>query len=169
MFATNNPVFRFVRPGGVRDSIPALRLRAFVNLTPHIRPGGGGAHRAAYPECVVDTGCHLSVIPEYIWRHFRQRVMTPLPFDPAMPLSLRSTSFGGGNYPYDLGELTIRLLDQEQRTLDARIVAQLTRDGGAINLPMTLGLRGGVIDGRILRAEPDDTAPFAQSWFLEDP
>jgi hypothetical protein len=96
-------------------------------------------------------------------------VVTSLPFDSAMPLHLRSTSFGGGRYPYELGELTIRLRDLDQNTLDLRIVAQLTRDGGALVAPMVLGLRGGVIDDRILHAEPDPTASFGQSWFLEDP
>jgi hypothetical protein len=119
--------------------------------------------------CVLDTGCHLSVIPEYIWRHFRPGAVTSLPFDSAMPLQHRSVSLGGGNYPYDLGELTVRLFDQDRRRLDARIIVQLTRDGGALTIPMTLGLRGGLLDGRILRAEPDAAAPFGQTWFLEDP
>ena len=52
--------------------------------------------------------------------------------------------------------------------MSLRIVAQLTRDGGALTIPMTLGLRGGVTDGHVLRAEPDPAAPFGHSWFLED-
>jgi hypothetical protein len=34
---------------------------------------------------------------------------------------------------------------------------------------MLLGLRGGALDSRILRAEPDATAPFGQAWMLEEP
>ena len=164
-----NQVFRFVRPGGARDSIPVLRLRVLVNLVPHVRPGGSSALRAGFPECIVDTGSPLSILPEYIWRHFYPGVVTPFPFDAAMPQAERFVSVGNGNYPYDLGELAIRLIDQNQRTLDLRIVAQLTRDNGALAIPMTLGLRGGAIDGRILWSEPDPTAPFAQAWWLEDP
>ena len=52
--------------------------------------------------------------------------------------------------------------------MDVRVVAQLTRDNGALTIPMTLGLRGGVIDGRRLRADPDPIVPFGQSWWLED-
>lgn len=62
--ATNNSLFRFVRPGGVADSIPVLRLRAFVDLYHYVQPGGSRAASAAYPECVIDTGAPLSVIPD---------------------------------------------------------------------------------------------------------
>ncbi len=167
--AANNAVFRFLRPGGVPDSIPALRLRAFVHLTSLVRTGGREAADAAYPECVVDTGAHLSLIPEYVWSHFRPGVVTPLPFDPAMPHHQRFVSVGGGNYPYELGELTVRLWDQDRRTLDARVVAQLVRNGTTQTVPMILGLRGGALDGRVLHAEPDPAAPFGQAWHLNDP
>jgi hypothetical protein len=70
MAETNDPVFRFIRAGGVSDSIPALRLRALVNLKQHIRTHGSHAAGAAYPKCIIDTGSHLSLIPEYIWSHF---------------------------------------------------------------------------------------------------
>ncbi len=163
------PVFRFIRPGGVPDSIPALRLRAQVNLVPYIRSRGPAALQAALPECIVDTGCYLAVIPEYIWSHFHPNAVTPLPFDPAMPAYHRFVSLGGGNYPYELGELTVRLWDQSRRTMDLRVVAQFTRDNGTLTLPMVLGLRGGALDGRILRGVPDPAAPFGQDWSLEDP
>jgi hypothetical protein len=164
-----DPDFLFVRPGGKRDSIPALRVRADVDLVSHVRPSGPDALRAAYPECVLDTGSPISIIPEYVWSHFYPGAVTPLPFDVAMPSHRRFVSVGGGNFPYTLGELAIRLFDQKRRSMDLRIVAQLTQDGGALTIPMTLGLRGGVIDGRILRAEPDAAAPFGQKWLLEDP
>ena len=169
MAADGYPVFRFVRPGGALDSIPALRLRALLDLRPHVRPGGPAAANAAYPECILDTGSPLAIIPESIWSHFHPGVVTPLPFDSATPARQRFVTVGGGRHPYDLGELGIRLTDHDHRTMDFRIVAQLTRDGGALAIPMTLGLRGGVIDGRILRAEPDPAAPVGQAWWLEDP
>lgn len=166
--AKNNPVFRFLRPGGVRDSISALRLRVRVRLTPHIRTRGRDALQAGLPECIIDTGSHLAVIPEYIWTHFNPRAVTPLPFDSAMTAP-RFLSLGGGNFPYDLGELTIQLFDHDRRAMDVRIVAQFTRDGGALTIPMVIGLRGGAIDGRVLRGAPDPSANFGQDWFLEDP
>jgi hypothetical protein len=161
-------VFRFLRPGGVRDTIPVLWLYAFVQLQRYVQPGPN-APAAAYPECVVDTGAHLTTIPERIWGQFKPGAVTMLPFDPAVPQSQRVVAFGGGRWPYDLAELTIRILDKDRRSLDATAVAQLTRDGGALTVPMVLGLRGGAIDTRILRAEPDSSAPFGQRWVLEDP
>jgi hypothetical protein len=49
------------------------------------------------------------------------------------------------------------------------VVARLTHDGGTLTIPLSLGLRGGVIDGRILIGEPDLSAPFGQVWWLQDP
>ena len=163
-----NPEFRFLRPGGVRDSIPALWVFAYVELKHYVRPGPN-ATSAAYPECIIDTGAHLTIVPERVWGQFKPGAVTPLPFDPAMPQSQRVITVGGGTWPYDLVELTIRLLDRQRGALNATVVAQLTRDGGKLTVPVVLGLRGGVIDGRILRAEPDLAAPFGQSWLLEDP
>jgi hypothetical protein len=161
-------VFRFIRPGGIRDSIPALWLRVYVNLLAHVRPGTN-ALEVAFPNCVIDTGSHLSVLPEYIWSQFKPGVVRPLPFDPAMPQSLRSVSLGGGTYPYELGELRLRLLDRTGGTMDVTVVAQLIRDGGKFTAPMILGLRGGALDGRILRSQPDTAALHGQAWLLEDP
>ena len=162
------PVFRFSRPGGLRVSIPALWIFTCVDLMSHVRPGQD-ASAAAFPECVVDTGCHLSAIPERVWGQFRPGAVTPLPFDPAMPQSLRFVSLAGGRWPYDLGELTIRIRDLVGGSMDVRVVAQLIRDNGNYKAPMILGLRGGVIDGRILRGEPDAAAPHGQAWTLEGP
>jgi hypothetical protein len=53
--------------------------------------------------------------------------------------------------------------------MTVRVVAQLTRDGGALAIPMVLELSGGFLDGRVLRAEPDPGAPFGQRWELADP
>lgn len=168
-YARGSPDFSFARPDGSSHSIPALRLRTFADLLTQVRPGGRNAVEAASPDCIIDTGSHLSIIPQYVWGQFKPGVVTPLPFDPAMPLQRRSVTVGGGRFPYDLGELMIQLRDLDRRTMDVRIVAQLTRDGGTLTIPMTLGLRGGAIDGRRLRAEPDPAASFGQSWWLEDP
>lgn len=164
----NSPVFRFIRPGGIRDSIPALWLRVYVNLLAHVRPGRT-AGKAAFAHCVIDTGCHLSVLPEYLWSQFKPGVVRPLPFDPAMPQSQRTVSLSGGTYPYELGELRLRLLDLVGGTMDVTVVAQLTRDSGKFTAPMILGLRGGALDGRILRSQPDTAAQYGQTWLLEDP
>jgi hypothetical protein len=164
-----NQVFHFLRPGGVPGSIPALRLRAYVRLVSLIGSTGEDSLRAGLPQCIIDTGAPLSIIPEYIWSHFRAGAATRLPFRPAMPLHHRFVSVGNGNYPYELGELPIRLWDQDQRTMDVRIIAKFTHDNGRLTLPMTLGLRGGAIDGRVLRSEPDPGASFGQAWWLEDP
>jgi hypothetical protein len=95
--------------------------------------------------------------------------VTPLPFDPAMPQSLRNIAFGGGTYPYELCELQLRLRDLVGGVMDVTVVAQLIQDKGKLTTPMVLGLRGGVLDGRILRSLPDPNASFGQFWLLEDP
>lgn len=166
---SGSPTFQFVRPGGTPDAIPALRLFTYVDLRTSVQLGSSLAAKAAHPDCVIDTGAHLSVIPEYVWSFFRPGTVTPLPFDPAMPQRHRSFFIGGGRYPYDLGELDLHLRDLDNHTMDVRIVAQLTRDNGTLTIPMILGLRGGAIDGRILRGAPDPAATFGQDWFLEDP
>ena len=167
--APDDPVFGFIRPGGIRDSIPALQVWVWVNLMPHVRPGSSDALRAAFPLCILDTGAPLAIIPEYIWSHFHPGVVTPLPFDPAMPLRHRFLTVGGGRYPYQLGELGVQVTDDRRQTMSLRIVAQFTRDGGALTIPMVLVPRGCVFDGRVLRSEPDPAAPFGQAWALEDP
>jgi hypothetical protein len=53
--------------------------------------------------------------------------------------------------------------------MDVRVVAQLVRDGGRLNVPLTPGLRGGVLDSRALRAGPAPAAPYGRAWGLEDP
>lgn len=160
--------FRFLRPDGTADQLPALRLKVYVDLKSAVRPGSS-AGVAAFPLCVLDTGSHLTTIPERISQHFLPGFVTPLPFDPAMPQKLRVVSLAGGTYPYQLGELTIRLRDLAGNQMDVTVVAQLTRDNGTLPIPLVLGLRGGVIDGRVLRCQPDPNAPFSQAWWLEAP
>ncbi len=95
-YIRGNPDFLFVRSGGIRDSIPALYVWVGVNLVSYVRPSGPGALRAGYPPCIIDTDSHLSVIPEYIWRHFKPGAVTPLPFDTTMPLPVGSSRSAAG-------------------------------------------------------------------------
>jgi hypothetical protein len=132
-----------------------------------ILPGRARA-RLAFPECDIDTGAFLSIVPGSIWQFLRPGVVTPLPFDPSMPARHQVITIANGTFPYELGELSIPIVDKMGRTLTPRVVAKFTRDGGALALPLVLGLRGGVLDGRVLRAEPSPAAPFGQAWVLED-
>jgi hypothetical protein len=93
----------------------------------------------------------------------------PLPFAQNMPSSLRQLTIAGGTYPYTLGEVSIQLEDRTGTVMNVAIIAKLTQDGGRLPIPFTLGLRGGFLDGRRLLAEPDPSAPFGQSWTLEEP
>lgn len=161
-------VFRFVGRGGVRGAIPAIRLMVRVNLLHAVRPGPD-AGKAAFPDCVIDTGAHLTTVPGWLARYLKPGFVTPLPFDPAMPLHHRRVAIAGGTYPYDLGQIVLPLEDPNGGKLTVTVVAKFTRDGGALNLPLILGLRGGVIDGRTLTATPDPAAPFGQAWALADP
>ncbi|MDB5305899.1 MAG: hypothetical protein JWO38_101 [Gemmataceae bacterium] len=159
--------YRVRRPGGPMAAIPGLRLGVYVRLVGQVNPGRDAA-RVAFPDCVFDTGSFLSIVPFRIRRHLRPGVVTFLPFDQSIPPPLRVVTIAGGTFPYDLGEITLSLHDPFGGQLDATVVAKFTRDGGALTVPLTLGLRGGAIDGRILRAEADPTAPFGQAWVLED-
>jgi hypothetical protein len=158
----------FRRPGGVLDSLPSLRLIAYANFLRVLRPGRPSGP-FAITECIVDTGAHFSIVAERLWRRFLPGVVTPLPFDALTPPHLRTTSIAGGTYPYELGELTIQFEDQNRSALSVTVVAKLTRDGGKLPLPITLGLRGGLLEGRNLTAASDPAVPFGQAWELADP
>ena len=161
-------VIWFRMPDGSRDSLPALRLVAFVNLM-HDLLTGRTAARYAITAAVIDTGALFSVVGEDLWRQFRPGVVTPLPFDPLTPPHLRSITIAGGTFPYDLGELTLRLEDKNGTALAATVVAKLLRDGGRMPVPLTLGLRGGFFEGRTVHAEPDTAAAFGERWTIEGP
>lgn len=162
------PVVWFRRPDGSLDSLPGLRLVAFANLMQVLVPGPG-AGRYAITDCVLDTGAYFSIIAERLWRRFIPGFVTPLPFDARTPPPLRTVTIAGGTFPYDLGELTIRLEDRDRTHLSVTLVAKFARDGGRLAVPFTLGLRGGFLDGRTLHAEPDAAAPFGQRWALDGP
>lgn len=162
-------VFRYFRPGGGLDTIPGLRLGAFVRFLGKVDISTKAGRKAAFPDCIVDTGSHLTLIPEYIWRHFLPGVVTPLRFHPSMPAHHRRVVIAGGTFPYELGELVVPLRDQYGGGLDVAVVAKLTQDGGSLNIPLSLGLRGGFLDGRRLYADPDSAIPHGQRWTLEDP
>ncbi|MBA4064993.1 MAG: hypothetical protein C0501_15030 [Isosphaera sp.] len=150
-------------------TVEGLRLRAYVRFQGLVDARTDGGKEAAYPECVVDTGSYLTIVPEKIWSYFLPGVVTPLPFHPSMPAHLRRLTIAGGTFDYDLGELVIPLRDRRGGALDVTVVAKFTRDGGRLNVPLTLGFRGGFLDGRVLRTEPDPAAPHGQRWTLEDP
>jgi len=157
----------FRRPDGTLDSLPSLRLTAAANLMRALAPGPG-VGRYAITDCIVDTGAHFSLVSEDLWKRFRPGFVTPLPFDPLTPPQLRVVTIAGGTFAYELGELTLRLEDRDGNVLHATIVAKLTRDGGRLPFPLTLGLRGGFLEGRTLQAVPDATAPFGQAWTLTE-
>lgn len=159
----------FFHPDGSTGTVEGLRLRAFVRFLGRVDLRTDEGRKAAFPECVVDTGAFLTIVPEKIWRHFLPGVVTPLPFHPSMPPHHRRLVIAGGTFPYDLGELVIQLRDKEGGVLDVAVVAKLTRDGGALDVPLTLGLRGGFLDNSRLRADPDPAASHGQSWVLESP
>ncbi|MBX9578764.1 MAG: hypothetical protein K2X87_00505 [Gemmataceae bacterium] len=161
-------VHRFVRPGGAVGTIRGLRLIAYADMLLQLHPGPGAAGFTVV-KAVIDTGAPLTVIGQKLWQHLRPGVMTPLPFAPATPAAHRTLAIGGGTYPFDLGEMALHLADLSGGRLDVRVVAKFTRDGGRLALPLVLGLRGGLLDGRRLLAEPDPAAPFGQGWAVDGP
>jgi hypothetical protein len=158
----------FRRPDGTPDSLPALRLVAFANFMRALLPSVG-AGKYGITEAVVDTGAHFGIVAEDLWRHFRPGFITTLPFDARTPPALRTLTIGGGTFPYTLGRLTFDLQDFALTTLTVTLVAKLAQDGGRLATPLALGLRGGLLDGRKLRADPDPTAAFGRGWSVEDP
>ncbi len=161
--------YQFLRPGGSTSSIEGLRLQAYARFLGKVDVRTQDGREAAFPECVVDTGAFLTVIPEKIWRYFLPGVVTPLLFHPSFPAHLRVLTIAGGTFPYELGELVIPLRDQSGGAINVTVVAKLTRDGGSLNLPLSLGLRGGFLEGRHFHADPDATASHGQTWTLQDP
>lgn len=150
------PDFRFVRPGGVPDALPAFRDRVYVNLSADVVQSWDSV-QAAYPDCVLNTGAQLTIIPERSWRHLKHGVVTPLPFDPATPLHRRVLTVAGGRYPFDLGEITLRLQDRSGGRLDATVVAMFTRDGGTLNVPPRSDCAAG--SSTVASSTPNRTRP----------
>lgn len=161
--------YRFLRPDGSIEAIEGLRLRAFVRFLGRVDTSTEEGQDAAFPLCVVDTGSYLTIIPQNIWWYFLPGVVTPLPFHPSMPAHHRRLTIAGGTFPFDLGKLVIPLVDQHGGSMNVTVVAKLTRDNGTLNIPLTLGLRGGFLEGRTLRAGPDAAAPHGQAWHLDAP
>lgn len=165
-----NHGFKFTLPDGAVETMPALRLKAYVNLAKRTLPGlGRRSMNAAFPPCILDTGSHLTTIPEYIHSCLLPGVVDPLPFDSSMPRSMRVVSVAGGTFPYWLGRIPLTLVDLDGGALDVRLIAQFVEDRGALDhLPLILGLQGGLHEGRTLTSRPDATSPFGQSWLLEE-
>lgn len=165
-----DPTFalRFVRPDGTPGDLPQLRLITFANLFRQIRRRPDAA-QVGITKCVIDTGSPLSLVPEAVSQFLRPGAITPLPFLPSTPPDRRQVTVAGGRFPFDLGEITLRLEDKSGGRLDVTVVAMFTRDGGRLNVPLTLGLCGGVLDGRVLRSGPDPAAPHGREWTLDGP
>ena len=159
--------YTFVRPNSSVDALPGLRLAAFADLRQHIT---NTIHRPhAIQKCVVDTGAFLSIIPSRVAQYLDTATITWLPFHSSFPVGLQVLVIAGGSVPYELGELSARLRDKRGNVIDIRFVAKFTRDGGTLNIPLTLGLRGGFPEGRTLSATPDATEPFGAIWTLANP
>jgi hypothetical protein len=126
------------------------------------------AGRFGIATALADTGAFYSLVAERLWRHFIPGFVTPLPFDGGTPRRLRVTTIAGGTFPYTLGELTIDFQNPDLSLYPVTVVAKLIQDGGGLAVPLTLGLRGGFLDGRKVRAEPDPSAAFGQEWFVAD-
>jgi hypothetical protein len=164
----NPPVTcRFLRPGGP-DTLDGLRLFTYLDLCP-LMPDPANRVAVGLQKAVIDTGSHLSIFPEKVWRCFDRRLVTWLPFDPATPPGIRLLTIAGGTFPYELGEITAVLRDKDRNALPLTFVAKFGRDGGRLSIPTTIGLRGGVLDGRRVNGEPVPADPFGQVWRLEDP
>jgi hypothetical protein len=161
-------VITATRSDGTRIVLPGLRLISFANFLRVLRPSPKSG-QFAICACLVYTGSYLSVISEEIWTRFLPGIVKPLTFVPALRPILKTLTIAGGIYPYTLGELTIQLEDRQRTIMTTTIIAKLTQDGGRLPIPLTLGLRGGFLDGRRLLAEPDPLAPFGQKWTLEEP
>lgn len=161
-------VIWFRRPDGSLNSLPAVRLIAHANFLRCLAPAPT-ANTYAITKAVIDTGAYFTIVAERLWWHFIPGYVTPLPFDSRTPAHLRTVTIAGGTFPYELGELTIRLEDRDRNVLPVTVIAKITRDGGRLPIPLTIGLRGGFFENRKLLAEPNATAMFGQLWTLTDP
>ncbi len=164
----NPPSHRFVRPDGSVGEVADLRLIAYARFAGQLGDDPA-AKQYLVTEAIVDTGAFSAVVGEDLWRHFRPGVVDLLPFARGTPAHHRTLTVAGGTFPFDLGEMTLDLRDRAGGQLAVRTVAKFTRDGGRLAIPLILGLRGGLFDGRRLVAEPDPAAPFGQGWAVEGP
>jgi hypothetical protein len=144
-----------------------LRLTARANFMRSLVPSLA-AGRFGITTAIVDTGAFYSLIAERLWRHFLPGLVAPLPFDTRTPQHLRATTIADGTFPYTLGELTLNLQNSDLSLYPVTVIAKLLHDGGRLAVPLTLGLRGGFLDGRKVRAEPDPVAAFGQEWTVSD-
>lgn len=166
--STGPVVYRFTRPDGSPAAVDGPRLYTFLDLG-RLIPDPNDRRRLGLQKAVIDTGSHLSIFREDLWRKFGPGQVTWLPFDPVTPPGMRLLTIAGGTFPYDLGELSAVLRDKDGNALPLTFVAKFVRDGGRLAIPATVGLRGGVLDGRRVNGEPDPADPFGQAWRLEDP
>lgn len=160
-------VYSFLYPDQSVGTLPGLRLVAFADLRQHIT--NPALRRHAIQKCVVDTGAYLSIVPSGVARCLDMRTVTRLPFHPSVPPGLRVLVVAGISVSYELAELGMRLRDRDGQFLDIRLVAKFTQDGGRLPDTIVLGLRGGFLEGRTLRANPDPAVPHGQAWLLEQP
>jgi hypothetical protein len=158
----------FHRPDGTRQALPMLRLTSRANfmrcLTPSLAAGRFGITTA-----VIDSGSDYTILAERLWRQCRPGFITPLPFDAQTPPGLCTLTIAGGTFPDTLGQRTFDLQDFDLTLLTVTIIAKLAEDGGRLPLPLSLGLRGGFLDGRKVHAEPNPAAAFGQAWTVADP
>jgi hypothetical protein len=160
--------YRFIRPGGHSGVIDGLRLVTFLDISHLIRDPQDRVAKGIQ-KGVIDTGSHLTIFPEQIWQFFNRRRVTWLPFDPATPPGMRLLTIAGGTFPFELGEVNAVLRDMDRNALPLTFVAKFVHDGGRLPIPTTVGLRGGVLDGRVIGGEPDPADRFGQGWWLADP
>ncbi len=72
----------FSRPDGSVGTVEGLRLRAYVRFQDLVDTTSEEGRDAAYPECVVDTGSFLTIVPEKIWQYFLPGRRHPAPVPP---------------------------------------------------------------------------------------
>jgi hypothetical protein len=159
--------YTFILPDGSLGTLPGIRLIGFADLRRHITNPPHLPY--AIQKCLVDTGSFLSIVPHRIAQYLDLRTVTWLPFHPSVPIGMRTLVIAGLSIPYELGEISVRLRDKDGNELNVQLLAKFTQDGGRLPIPLTLGLRGGFLEGRTLHAEPDAAAPFGQGWTLAEP
>jgi hypothetical protein len=161
-----NPLaYQLQGPSGLDVQAEHLRLMAWLDMSAVIadpmRRTILGLQRA-----VIDTGAYLSVFPEKFWQEFDAVRLTRLTLDPTSPPEFRWLSIGGGTYPVEFYRLPVVLRDN-RGSHPVQLVAKFTRDQGNLNIPPTIGLRGGAVDVAAVRGEPSVAHKFGQDWWLD--
>ena len=133
-----------------------LRLSALLRI---------GSEQRAF-DGLFDSGSALTIFPERVWRKFERDIEWLTFPSGATPAAwwISVSGLTGGSTPCRIGRIPVTVVDDVGRTLSpVPVLAKFAEDVGTFPR-ILLGLYGGVLQGRRLLVNSDESA----SWIQED-